>query len=469
MIQNRLLFIIILIIQQVSLYAQNVYVLNPQSKLNLLKKASSLGTRNDFGVLWKTCSYELLGKKSKMELPSETVFFFIHSTSEVNIESWALSSLKTKKNSRLLPYSKTNPELGTKSAFQPIEINIKPLSNNDYIIFPKEPLSEGEYAFFRIEEGKPIDVYDFRATTLISSASLPSKEAILSTLNPNKSTGEPNPISSPTPIIEKQFLNTLSDVDVNIPINTQKDNLNTYCVIIANEKYKDVPDVEFAQRDGEIFKEYCHKTMSIPEKQIKIFTNASYTDIKRALNWMETMANVTEGNSRFLFYYAGHGIPDEKEKTAYLIPTDGFPKDLSTCFKLNEIYERLGKLKTENITILLDACFSGVKRGTGQPLIAARGIAIKPKEETLNGNMVVFTAASDDETALSYQEKCHGMFTYFLLSKLKESKGKISLGELFHSVSSEVKKKSMLENEKLQTPSVNVSANMRNKWEYLSF
>lgn len=259
------------------------------------------------------------------------------------------------------------------------------------------------------------------------------------------------------------------DVDMNIPVVATDKNRDMYCVIIANEKYEDVPEVEFAQRDGEVFREYCIKTLGIPEKQIKTFINASYTDIKRALNWMETMANVTDGQSKMLLYYAGHGMPDEKDKTAYLIPTDGFPKDITTCFKLSDFYGRLGKLKTQSVTVLLDACFSGVKRGSGQALVAARGIAIKPKEEVLSGNIVVFTAASDDETALAYQEKRHGMFTYFLLNKLKETKGKVSFGELFSTISSEVKKNSMLENDKLQTPSVNVSAGMKAKWKEQHF
>lgn len=267
----------------------------------------------------------------------------------------------------------------------------------------------------------------------------------------------------------KKKLESLSDVDINIPVVASNKNSETYCVIIANEKYEDVPEVDFAAHDGEVFKEYCIKTLGIPEKQIKTFINASYTDVKRALNWMEQIANVTEGNSRMIFYYAGHGIPNEKDKTAYLIPVDGFPKDVTTCFKLSELYSRLGKMKTQNVTVFLDACFSGVKRGNGQALVAARGIAIKPKAETLSGNVVVFTAASNDETALSYQEKRHGMFTYFLLSKLKETKGQVSFGDLYKAVSSDVKKNSMLENDKLQTPSVNVSASMMNKWKGLHF
>lgn len=267
----------------------------------------------------------------------------------------------------------------------------------------------------------------------------------------------------------KRSQQVLVDVDMDIPVVQTNKNANTYCVIIANEKYADVPEVEFAERDGNTFKEYCVKTLGIPEKQVKLFVNASYTDIKRALNWIETMSDISEGDSKILFYYAGHGIPNEKDKTAYLIPTDGFPKDVSTCFKLSDLYKRLGNMKSESVTVLLDACFSGVKRGTGQALIAARGVAIRPKDEVLPGNMVVFTAASDDETALAYYEKQHGMFTYFLLDQLKKSQGNASFGEIFRILSSEVKKNSMLENDKLQSPSVNVSANMKLKWEKMQF
>lgn len=258
------------------------------------------------------------------------------------------------------------------------------------------------------------------------------------------------------------------DVDMDIPVSGIV-NSNTYCVIIANEHYEDVPVVDYASRDGEIFKEYCMKTLGIPEKQIRTYIDASYTDIKRALNWMQTMADVTEGNSKMIFYYAGHGIPNEKDKTAYLIPTDGFPKDVTTCFKLSELYGMLGKLRTKSVTILLDACFSGVERGSTQALVAARGVAIKPKTEVLTGNMVVFSATSDDETALAYQSKRHGMFTYFLLDQLKQTKGKVTFGELFTKISQEVKKNSMLENDKLQTPSVNVSAGMKTRWKNLQF
>ena len=89
----------------------------------------------------------------------------------------------------------------------------------------------------------------------------------------------------------------------------------------------------------------------------------------------------------------------------------------------------LSAAPAESVTVFLDACFSGTKRESGM-LASARGVAIKVRDEVPQGKLVVFTAAQGDETAYQYAEKGHGMFTYFLLKKLQESKGDVTLGEL---------------------------------------
>ena len=76
------------------------------------------------------------------------------------------------------------------------------------------------------------------------------------------------------------------------------------------------------------------------------------------------------------------------------------------------------------------------------------------RDEAPQGNLVVFTAAQGDETAYQYAEKGHGMFTYFLLKKLQESKGDVTLGELGDYITNEVKRESLLNNNKIQTPTV---------------
>lgn len=78
--------------------------------------------------------------------------------------------------------------------------------------------------------------------------------------------------------------------------------------------------------------------------------------------------------------------------------------------------------------MFLDACFSGAKR-EGDMLASARGVAIKVKETQPKGNMVVFSAAQNDETAYPYKEQKHGLFTYYLLKNTR-NKGEVTLGDL---------------------------------------
>ena len=78
--------------------------------------------------------------------------------------------------------------------------------------------------------------------------------------------------------------------------------------------------------------------------------------------------------------------------------------------------------------------------------------------------MVVFTAAQGDETAYPYNDKRHGMFTYFLLKKLQETKGEVTLGELSDYLVEEVGRQSFVKNGKMQTPTTSPSASFMGNW-----
>ena len=69
----------------------------------------------------------------------------------------------------------------------------------------------------------------------------------------------------------------------------------------------------------------------------------------------------------------------------------------------------------------------------------------------------MLSAADGNETALPWQEKNHGLFTYFLLKKLKDTKGNASLQELADYVKAEVSKTASLTLKKPQTPTMTVS------------
>lgn len=267
------------------------------------------------------------------------------------------------------------------------------------------------------------------------------------------------------PMNAKNKVTIQSDVDKNIPQTNTKLN-DTYALIIANEDYQFVDDVNFATHDGEVFKEYCMKTLGIPERQIRYCANASYGVISGSVDWLKYALNNFDG-AKAIVYYCGHGIPDEKTGDAYIIPVDGKGTNTTTCYSLNSLYTALANTKASNITYFMDACFTGANK-EGSMLVAARGVAREAKKETLQGNSVVFSASSGDETAMTYPEKGHGMFTYFLLKKLQETAGNVSYSELATYINYNVKKEAFLINDKPQTPIVATSTSATNSWRTMT-
>ena len=254
-----------------------------------------------------------------------------------------------------------------------------------------------------------------------------------------------------------------SDVDQNIPTTKRTQN-KTFALIIANENYEEVDPVPFAANDGAMFKAYCQQTLGIPEENVHSLSDATLGKMRRQVEWLQEVAQAYGNEARIIVYYAGHGIPDEKDKTAYLLPVDGFGRDVKTALPLNEFYSTLAKLSAKSVTVFLDACFSGAKR-EGNMLVAARGVAIKVKQTAPEGNLVVFSAAQGDETAHPFTDQQHGMFTYYLLKKLKESKAELTMGELTDYVRQQVMQQSMKRNGKMQTPTVVSSSALSNTWK----
>ena len=260
----------------------------------------------------------------------------------------------------------------------------------------------------------------------------------------------------PTPVTVDNSL------DINIPVEAVN-NAKTFAVIIGNENYQHVSSVPYAKNDAKIFATYCQKTLGLPQSNVRSYENATFGTILTALADVKAIAEAYNGDINLIFYYAGHGIPNEKDNSAYLLPIDVDGKQIEACFSVTRLYSELQSLNTRSVVEFMDACFSGAQRGDGM-LASARGVAIKAKSAAPQGNIVVFSAASGDETAYPYKEKGHGMFTYFLLKKLNETKGNVTLGELGDYITTQVKQQSIVVNRKSQTPTVVPSSAMSGEW-----
>ncbi len=282
---------------------------------------------------------------------------------------------------------------------------------------------------------------------------------------------KPKVVVKPKPTIVIPTLAEGEAVDeLLIDLPTNSSSRYRFAIIIGNEDYSSYQtgldnevNVVFAENDARAFKEYATHIIGVPEENIIFMINARAIEMDNEIKKLNPIIKALDGKAEIFFYYAGHGLPHEETKEPYLIPVDVTGTNLNFAIKLTDLYASLAEYPSKKITVMLDACFSGGAREQG--LIAARGVKIKPKENVLDGNLVIFSASSGSESALPYRSKKHGIFTYFLLKKLKESEGDISYKELSNYLTEEVGVRSVLINSKAQSPQTNTSIAAQKNWE----
>lgn len=247
-----------------------------------------------------------------------------------------------------------------------------------------------------------------------------------------------------------------NDVDNNIPIS-DKHNNDTFVFVIANENYTHLKGADYAINDGKVFADYCKKTLGVPDNNVRYFEDASYGNLLSAIKKIEDIAGVYEGDATIIFYYSGLGTVDEHSKERYILPVDADIATVSkTGYNVQQLLEKLNALETKGTLALIDAPFSGTDR-LGKPLTANRGVRISPKKLIPQDNILICFGDNGNECCYASSKYGHGLFTYGLLKKLKESKGNIIWKEWINGASALVKKSSTLEFGRTQNPAIIVS------------
>jgi len=261
-----------------------------------------------------------------------------------------------------------------------------------------------------------------------------------------------------------------SEVDTVIPAGQTNRN-NTYALIIGNQNYRFVSNVSYAIHDARVFAEYCKQTLGIPASQVWVCEDATKQMILE--DELERVKNIRNPeNKRLIVYYAGHGVPDTKDKNkAYLLPTDVRGTHPARGISLDSLYNLLGALHFDRTSVFLDACFSGADRNNEGLNDGLRAAVVVAEEGELNdGNVIVFSAAKGNETAQGYPEQGHGLFTYYLLKALQNSKGEVLYGDLSTSLKQNVAKQAVqLKLRKEQTPTTNASESISESWKSMTF
>ncbi len=229
-----------------------------------------------------------------------------------------------------------------------------------------------------------------------------------------------NKAISRTTVIREEIIEDDEFSDVDFAPELGKTNRNGVAVVIGIQEYQYAPEVSYALNDADIFREYLIKTFGYKRENIyfRLDDRATKGEFEKIFARNGWLANNITNQSEIIIFYAGHGAPDLEAGLSYLIPFDIDPNYTTTGYALDELYQNLGKLKVNSITVILDACFSGGSRDN-QPLLAdARPVYISVEGGTVPKNTVVFSAASGREISSAYKQKLHGLFTYFFLKGL---------------------------------------------------
>jgi len=262
-----------------------------------------------------------------------------------------------------------------------------------------------------------------------------------------------------------------SGVDSIIPQGYYARN-NTYALVIGNQNYRFVSDVPYAIHDARVFAEYCQKTLGIPAQNIHLTEDATKQMIleEELEDWVQRIPDRERKN--LIVYYAGHGVPDVKNKNkAYILPTDVRGTSPQRGIALDAFYAKLGELAFHQTSVFLDACFSGINRENEGVTDGLRGVEIEAEEAELGGgSVVVFSAAQGNETAQGYPEQGHGLFTYYLLKEMQETGGMINFGLLSDRLQRNVSTIApQLKMRKSQTPATTATQQAAETWREMQF
>jgi hypothetical protein len=232
------------------------------------------------------------------------------------------------------------------------------------------------------------------------------------------------------------------DVDMNIPDGERAGKYDV-AVIIGNKSYSasGSPDIEFADRDAQIMKEYLIKTFGYDPRSIIYAEDAGFAKFNEIFGSESSHKGrlynfVKKDISKVFIYYVGHGAPDLETGEAYFVPVDANPQFIKNSgYKLQTFYNNLSKIPAKKITVVLDSCFSG----NSEKGMLFKGISpslVKVKKE-YNGpaNAVIITSAAVDQVSTWYPEKKHSLFTYYFLKGVQgeadmNKDKKITIGEL---------------------------------------
>jgi len=231
---------------------------------------------------------------------------------------------------------------------------------------------------------------------------------------------------------------------------------NTYALIVGISQYKEMPALQYADRDAIAFAEFV-KDQGTPDQNISLFLNEDATRMN-IVDELYRLSRILKPQDRFYFYFGGHGDLEAKigYENAMLLLHGSYKtgyfqgKEFLQFSELKTWLTALSKTQTQ-VIFIADACHSGGLIGGKEGVSKTQ----KALQESW-GNVTKILSCKADEYSLEGKQwgGGRGLFSYHLVNGLTgradaNKDKKISLGELKNYLQTNV----LLEaNPNVQTP-----------------
>lgn len=321
--------------------------------------------------------------------------------------------------------------------------NLALFNNTDDIYYLGEFLQDSDVSI-RVLARKSIEKITGRPLTGEEYSKLVSKEKLSIDSQPAK------PLTSATMVKSEatpKSVSLLADFGI---IKTNALNRNAIAVIIGNKDYSsvDIPNVDFALRDAQVIKEVARDVLGVPEENIIYVENARSSDFNKIFGTAQdskgALFNYANASSNVFIYYSGHGAPDLKSGEAYIVPVDSDVNYIRLSgYSLKQLYSNLGLLNVKSITVVMDACFSGISQaGTITKSASPVFVKVVNPYTVTNSNIVIMSSSKSDEISTWDNNNHFGLFTYHFVKSLSEgdsnNDGKLTIKEIEGYVSQKV-------------------------------
>lgn len=225
-----------------------------------------------------------------------------------------------------------------------------------------------------------------------------------------------------------------------------------YALIIGNEDYQHLEDLESPMHDARRVKElletrYGFTTVLLP--------NANQFSILNAINDLHEQI---EPQDNLLIYYAGHGNLSEAERAerrrGYWLPVDARPDRLVHWINNSVISDHLDRIEARSVLVMADSCYAGALASEGSALLLGSSSATLSKETIEHGlsrRSRIVISSGGIAPVLDTLDGEHSLFARSLIEVLESNDQVLRENQLFARVAVNVRRRAR-ENNVDQTP-----------------